>query len=279
MNYFKFDCPYCNQSLEAPEDIMGTMIECPSCNGQIQLPNSTSHLNTKDTFANPQKSNKKIILRKPQKQAISKTDAKERQCPFCGEEILKIAIKCKHCGSDLIEKKECTLKQKGALGLIALLLPICAVFLAWFWVGNMTLFEDPASKLFGILAFIIVATSILIAVEANFVDAGVDTDTTPSGNKRAGPVAWFFLSILLWIIFFPLWMHRRSSYGLRNYSAAAILIGIVFAFTFSFMLVSIENKKAEITHEFENFGRRLEDAQRELDRSFEEFERQFRKLR
>jgi hypothetical protein len=35
---FKFNCPHCQQSLEAPEDMLGETIECPSCTGAIQLP-------------------------------------------------------------------------------------------------------------------------------------------------------------------------------------------------------------------------------------------------
>jgi len=42
MSEFKFDCPHCQQSLEAPEDMLGQMIECPSCNGSIQLPQPES---------------------------------------------------------------------------------------------------------------------------------------------------------------------------------------------------------------------------------------------
>lgn len=38
MSDFKFNCPHCEQSLEAPEDMLGQTIECPSCNGSIQLP-------------------------------------------------------------------------------------------------------------------------------------------------------------------------------------------------------------------------------------------------
>lgn len=38
MSEFKFNCPHCQQSLEAPEDMLGQTIECPSCNGSIQLP-------------------------------------------------------------------------------------------------------------------------------------------------------------------------------------------------------------------------------------------------
>ena len=38
MSGYTFNCPHCNQSLEAPEDMLGTTIECPACNGSIQLP-------------------------------------------------------------------------------------------------------------------------------------------------------------------------------------------------------------------------------------------------
>jgi hypothetical protein len=38
MSEFKFNCPHCNQSLEAPEEMLGDTIECPACKGFIQLP-------------------------------------------------------------------------------------------------------------------------------------------------------------------------------------------------------------------------------------------------
>jgi hypothetical protein len=38
MSDFKFNCPHCQQSLEAPEDLLGQTIECPQCKGSIQLP-------------------------------------------------------------------------------------------------------------------------------------------------------------------------------------------------------------------------------------------------
>ena len=38
MSDFKFNCPHCKQSLEAPEEILGQTIDCPSCKGRIQIP-------------------------------------------------------------------------------------------------------------------------------------------------------------------------------------------------------------------------------------------------
>jgi hypothetical protein len=37
---FKFNCPHCKQSLEAPDEMLGQTIECPSCKGKIVLPKS-----------------------------------------------------------------------------------------------------------------------------------------------------------------------------------------------------------------------------------------------
>jgi hypothetical protein len=37
MSDFKFNCPHCQQSLEAPEEMIGETTECPSCKGQIQI--------------------------------------------------------------------------------------------------------------------------------------------------------------------------------------------------------------------------------------------------
>ena len=40
MSDIKFNCPHCKQSLEAPEDLLGQVLDCPSCNKKIQVPKS-----------------------------------------------------------------------------------------------------------------------------------------------------------------------------------------------------------------------------------------------
>lgn len=38
MSDYKFNCPHCEQSLEAPADMLGETTECPVCKGLIQIP-------------------------------------------------------------------------------------------------------------------------------------------------------------------------------------------------------------------------------------------------
>jgi len=52
--------------------MFGQQIDCPSCNGAFKLPDSQPRQPAT-----------------PQKQTLD--------CPFCGEQILSTAIKCKHC--------------------------------------------------------------------------------------------------------------------------------------------------------------------------------------
>jgi len=56
MSDFKFNCPHCNQSLEAPADMLGEQIDCPACTGAIQLPAPKMHA--------PPKQKKKIVVSK-----------------------------------------------------------------------------------------------------------------------------------------------------------------------------------------------------------------------
>jgi hypothetical protein len=92
MSDVEFNCPHCEQSLEIPEDMFGQTVECPSCNGSIQLPE-------------PEPQAEKTPPLQPKYPAPSPSSLppqkESRDCPFCGEKILAIARKCKHCGEFL----------------------------------------------------------------------------------------------------------------------------------------------------------------------------------
>ena len=45
MSDMKFTCPKCKQSLEAPEEMLGQLIDCPSCGQTIEVPRRSPTLN------------------------------------------------------------------------------------------------------------------------------------------------------------------------------------------------------------------------------------------
>lgn len=65
----KISCPYCGQHFEVEEEFAGQSVECSSC-GKLF------------TISAPEPT---------------------KRCPMCGEEILAVAKKCKHCGEYLDE--------------------------------------------------------------------------------------------------------------------------------------------------------------------------------
>ena len=250
--YIKFHCSNCGKELTTTKDMDGELVECPSCGDLMdQLPRQAQQQTTA-------KASTQHSRPYSSKSAIKET----KPCPFCGEPILSVAIKCKHCGSNLTEKPTPTIQQSETIGVVALILPVCSAMLAWFWLNGMPMIYDPGSKLAMISVITVIATSILVAIEANSVGAGSETDLNEEGKKREGAVTWFFACIILWIIMFPVWMVRRSKYGLKNLCSATVLVCLVFVCVTGLMHFAIEETKSDIRNSIRDTSRQMEQQNR-----------------
>jgi len=78
-------CPRCNKLLDASDQMAGQVVSCPSCGGQMQLPAAAG-----PAPAAPLPGAGPAGPGEPTK-----------SCPYCGEQILAAAQKCRHCGSML----------------------------------------------------------------------------------------------------------------------------------------------------------------------------------
>ena len=90
----RFNCPECDNSLSVDEAGAGLVVPCPQCSKQIQIP--FPQLDTS------------LIL---EKRTIGTTESSTKACNFCGETILVVAKKCKHCGEMLDQQKKKEIPQ------------------------------------------------------------------------------------------------------------------------------------------------------------------------
>ncbi len=91
MNLFQFNCPSCNQPLEADDNMLGMELECPSCGKTLKVPS-------------------KSTLHPPSGEKL--THAVANVCPDCKKGIADGAIICVNCGLNLKSGKRLVLKEE-----------------------------------------------------------------------------------------------------------------------------------------------------------------------
>lgn len=179
-----------------------------------------------------------------------------KQCSMCGEEILAVAKKCKHCNSDLAASHPGASDSDKAVadyGNALLAIPVVAILLIWFWVSGMSLLQSPGGSLTLIALVTLLGTAGVAAMEASKI--GMLRDKEKGTHK---PVTWFFLITCIWIVGYPAYLLKRKHYGLKSRFVPGLVIALIFVASWSVMDGAIESKKAEVRSNLEQMQRQLD---------------------
>jgi len=184
---------------------------------------------------------------------MEKVESNElKPCPYCGELILAVAIKCKHCGSKLEDyaehESQSTASQSDTIGYMLLIIPFVAIMLMWFWVGSMNIFQNPRSVLQLIIVITILITAILSSYEASKL--GMKKKGREKTILETGPLGYFFAISLLWVISYPIYLFNRSKYGCKNLLVGGIIIVIIFVLVGFILDMSISSQIERIRNLF-----------------------------
>jgi len=116
-----FTCPYCEQKIEAPEEMADSKSECPSCQCEIQIPKASQP----EMAAPPP-----VLVSQPPPfisspgteftgghQPHSKTHFIAAKCPSCGGDLQvpdnRDQVKCMYCGVTVITRQAVQLAAAG----------------------------------------------------------------------------------------------------------------------------------------------------------------------
>jgi hypothetical protein len=149
-----------------------------------------------------------------------------KNCPFCGEQILAVAIKCKHCGSDLAEKKATvpgrpnkTAAPRPASGAVARNSRAK-------WLRSITL---------TIIAWLAVAVPIFVIVAIPEIDDWRAGRISGSGTELAVGLLVRCLALAavlaatIYLYFLPTIMAKRSNHP-HHYRSSILNVGLGWTF-------------------------------------------------
>lgn len=175
-----------------------------------------------------------------------------KSCRFCGEQILAVAIKCKHCGSNLQEGTEAKAAGRTDLGVVLVVLPVIGTLLLWLWVGNMSLLEGVGNSLMLVTLLTILGTASVAAYEAS-KNSGFAEESAPTYSS----LQWFLIVTMLWIVGYPAYLLKRKYYGLKSYLLPGLVLAVIFSGTAFLLGVAVEEKKAEVRKGLEGLNTAL----------------------
>ena len=232
----KVECPGCMSvynidDTKIPE--AGARVKCPKCQNVLVVKKPPP----RPAVLQGTGPNQEVISRNESAEINNDSTPQTKNCPYCGEEILAVATRCKHCGSDLAPGQSTgPKKDSGELfGILMLCCPVVAAMLIWFWVGSMNILQNPRSALTFITVATIIITAILAAVEASQLGFG----SSSSDKKETGPIGFFFGILLLWVISYPYYLYQRRKKGKKNLLAGGIIVALVFMLSLLSMNVAL----------------------------------------
>lgn len=119
----KTQCPHCKAGFNVSEAYSGKNAKCPKCKQVFTVTEYKSPMENKTVPSEiPIEKEGRTQKRKDTSEELI---SKNIPCPFCGEPILKIAKKCKHCGEYLEGKSRevvTNVKQGAIIGATACLI-------------------------------------------------------------------------------------------------------------------------------------------------------------
>src|SRR5689334_64299 len=103
-------CHACQAKLRVAEDSTAAKVRCPTCGGAVPVPGALRAASAPPPPApRARPAPPPAEVRHP---APASPPVRTRDCPYCGEEVLSHAKKCKHCG----EVIDPTLREGRAAG-------------------------------------------------------------------------------------------------------------------------------------------------------------------